>query len=310
MGVAAGAVRDVAQAPRSQAEGALRAHVIRWLENFTTPRLAELLAPSWFTCVGFAGLIALVLTVVLARRRGIDRATVAAIVLWGYVAAVTAGIVVPMVIDSIMHVAATGRIRLRWTGMTSFWGYLAGAAAVATICRRTGVSVARIGDIAVIPLGVALVLARIGCFMAGCDYGKISSLPWAVRFPAGSPAWRDHVRAGLIPVDSPTSLAVHPTELYEAMIGLVLVAIGLVAARRGRRDGDPFVVAAATYALGRLGVELLRGDAERGVYGGISSGQIFCLVVLAAIVIRAAIRSAQRRPNLRAGRSQLRDNIE
>jgi phosphatidylglycerol:prolipoprotein diacylglycerol transferase len=290
LGVAAGAVRDVAPASRAQAEPALRPYVVRWLEELTNPRLAELLAPSWFTCVGFAGLVALVLTVVLARRRGIDRATVAAIVLWGYVAAVTAGIVVPMVIDAIVHVFATGRIRLRWSGMTSFWGYLAGAAAVATICRRDGVSLARIADLAVIPLGVALVLARIGCFMAGCDYGKVSSLPWAVRFPAGSPAWRDHVRAGLIPVDSPTSLAVHPTELYEAMLGFVLVAIGLVAARRVRRDGDLFVMAAATYAIGRLGIELVRGDAERGVYAGVSSGQIFCLLVLAAITAQRLSR--------------------
>jgi phosphatidylglycerol:prolipoprotein diacylglycerol transferase len=268
----------------------LRPYVVAWLEGFTSPRVAGLLAPSWFTCVGFAGLVALVLTVVLARRRGIDRATVAAIVLWGYVAAVAAGIVVPMVIDAIVHVVATGRFRLRWAGMTSFWGYLAGGAAVATICRRDGVSLARIGDLAVIPLGVALVLARIGCFMAGCDYGKVSSVPWAVRFPAGSPAWRDHVRAGLIPADSPTSLAVHPTELYEAMLGLVLVAVGLVAARRMRRDGDLFLVAAATYAIGRLGIELVRGDAERGVYAGISSGQMFCLLVLAAIATARARR--------------------
>ncbi len=261
----------------------MRPYIVRWLEDFTSPRLAELLAPTWFMCVGFAGLVSLALIVMLARRRGIERATVVAIVLWGYLAAVTAGIVVPLVIDAIEQLVATGRFRLHWAGMTSFWGYLAGAATVATICRRDHVSLARIGDLAVIPIGVALVLARIGCFVAGCDYGKVSALPWAVRFPAGSPAWHDHVRAGLVPADSATSLAVHPTELYEATLGLVIVAIALVGARRLRRDGDLFLIVAATYALGRFGVELLRGDAERGIYGGISSGQIFCLLVLAAI---------------------------
>jgi phosphatidylglycerol:prolipoprotein diacylglycerol transferase len=189
----------------------------------------------------------------------------------------------PMMIDAVEHVVATGHVRVHWAGMTSFWGYLAGAAAVVLTCRRAGVSVARVADLAAIPLGVALVFARIGCFLGGCDYGEVSSLPWAVRFPAGSPAWRDHVRAGLIPADSATSLPVHPTELYEAALGLVIVAIALVAARSVRRDGNLFLVAAATYAVGRIGIELVRGDAERGIYFGVSSGQIFCLLVLAAI---------------------------
>ena len=57
--------------------------------------------------------------------------------------------------------------------MTSFWGYLAGAGAVALVCRRDGVPLARIADLAAIPIGVALVFARLGCFMAGCDYGKV-----------------------------------------------------------------------------------------------------------------------------------------
>jgi phosphatidylglycerol:prolipoprotein diacylglycerol transferase len=261
----------------------LRPYVVRWLAAFTSPELADALAPSWFMCVGFAGLVTLVLIVALARRRGIDRGVAVGAVLWGYLAAVTAGIVVPMVIDAVEHLAATGRLRAHWSGMTSFWGYLAGAAAVAVTCRRARVSVARVGDLAAIPLGTALVFARVGCFLGGCDYGKPSSLPWAVQFPAGSPAWRDHVRAGLISANSPTSLAVQPTQLYEAMLGLVIVAVVLVASRMARRDGSLFLAAATTYALGRFAIELARGDAERGIYFGVSSGQIFCLLVLATI---------------------------
>jgi phosphatidylglycerol:prolipoprotein diacylglycerol transferase len=255
-------------------------------------RLAELLAPSWFTCVGLAGLVAFVLVAMLARRHQLERSSVVAIALAGYVAAVAAGILVPLLIDASVHLVATGHVRVRWSGMTSFWGYLAGAAAVAVTCRREGVSLARFGDLAVIPLGVALAIARIGCFMAGCDYGKVSSLPWAVRFPAGSPAWLDHVRAGLVSIDSPVSLAVHPTELYEAMLGIAIVAIPFVW-RRTRRDGELFLIAAVTYALGRICIELVRGDAERGVYHGVSSGQIFCVCVLAAVAAAASARRSR-----------------
>jgi phosphatidylglycerol:prolipoprotein diacylglycerol transferase len=267
---------------------------VGWLASFTSPRIADALAPSWFTCIGFAGVASLLVFVMLARRRGIDPSTAAGIALGGYVAAVAAGIVVPLAIDAIEHAIATGHLRIRWAGMTSFWGYLAGAATVAVICRRECVALARVGDLAVIPIGVALVLARIGCFMAGCDYGQPSSLPWAVQFPAGSPAWRDHVRAGLVAADSPVSLAVHPTELYEAVLGLAIIAIGVFAARRVRRAGELFLLAAATYAFGRIAIEMLRGDAGRGVYHGISSAQIFCALVLAAITARVGYFASAR----------------
>jgi phosphatidylglycerol:prolipoprotein diacylglycerol transferase len=271
----------------------VRLHVLHWLEQFLHPDIASLLAPSWFTCVGLAGLVTLALMLGLARRRGIDAGTVASAVLWCYIAAVLAGIAVPMLIDGVEHLVATGRFHLRWSGMTSFWGYLAGTAAVALVCRRDRVSLARFGDLSVIPLGVALALARLGCFMAGCDYGKVSSLPWAVRFPAGSPAWRDHVHAGLIPLERATSLPVHPTQLYEAALGLVIAGLAIAAARRPRRDGSSFLAGAATYAIGRLLIETLRGDAGRGIHAGLSSGQIFSLLVL--LVIAARLIAVQRR---------------
>jgi prolipoprotein diacylglyceryltransferase len=267
----------------------VRPIVVRWLEHYLSPDAASTLAPTWFMCVGIAGLVSLCVMLVLARRRGIESSTVASVMLWGYIAAVTAGIVVPMTIEAIEHLFATGHLQFRWAGMTSFWGYLAGAAAVAAVCKAEGVPVARKADLAAIPIGIALVFARLGCFMAGCDYGKVSSLPWAVRFPAGSPAWRDQIHAGWIPAGRFESLPVHPTQLYEAMLGIVIVLVAWVVARRSRTEGRAFLAAAATYAIGRLLIEIVRGDVGRGIYGGLSSGQIFSLLVLLAIAARFAV---------------------
>jgi phosphatidylglycerol:prolipoprotein diacylglycerol transferase len=267
----------------------VRPHVVHWLEHYLRPDLADAFAPTWFMCVGIAGLVSLILMLVLARRRGLESGTVASAVLWCYIAAVLAGIVVPMTIEAIETGFATGHIVFRWAGMTSFWGYLAGAAAVVAVCKRDGVPLARMGDLAAIPIGVALVFARLGCFMAGCDYGKVSSLPWAMRFPAGSPAWRDQLHAGLIPAGHTASLPVHPTQLYEAFLGLVIVAVVWVVSRRTRTEGRMFLAAAITYAIGRLLIEMLRGDAGRGIYFGMSSGQIFSFAVLIGIAVRFAL---------------------
>ena len=276
----------------------MRPHVVHWLEAILPGGLASALAPTWFTCVGLAGIATLFAMLAVARRHRIDPAAAASAVLWCYLAAVAAGIAVPATIDAAEQLLATGRVQIRWAGMTSFWGYLAGGLAVAAVCRAHAVPLARFADLAVAPLGGALVLARLGCFLAGCDYGKVSALPWAVRFPAHSPAWQDHVNAGLVAADRGESLPVHPTQLYEAALGLAIAIVAAAVARRRwarSDDGRMFVLAAAIYAVGRLVVEDLRGDTGRGIYLGLSSGQIFSLLVLAAIAAGAWLRRV--RPN-------------
>ena len=273
----------------------MRPHLVHWLDHLLPPHVAALLAPTWFTLVGLAGAIALILILRAARRTGDDAVAIATAMLWGYVAAVVAGIAVPMLADLLAQ-AGRGSYRLRWAGMTSFWGYLGGLAATVLVLRRGAVPLGRFGDLAAVPLGAALVLARLGCFVAGCDYGAVTSAPWAVRFPAGSPAWRDHVRAGLVPPDRGASLPVHPTQLYEAGLGLAMIAVAIWAARQPwarRAHGRVFLAVAATYAVGRLGIEVLRGDLGRGFVGALSSGQIFSLVALAAIT--AALVLTRRR---------------
>nr|HEX4316508.1 prolipoprotein diacylglyceryl transferase family protein [Kofleriaceae bacterium] len=257
--------------------------VIDWLDNFLPHVVSSALAPTWFTCVAVAGLVALIWMLVVAKRQGIDRGAIASVVLWVYVSAVVAGIAMPMLIDAVQSQVATGHVRIHWAGMTSFWGYLAGLVAIVVVCRDHGLPIARLGDLAAAPIGLALALVRVGCFLGGCDYGKVTSAPWAVRFPAGSPAWHDQVNAGLLPADRLESLPVHPTELYESLLGVAMCVLACVLVRRKLREGRVFLAVCALYAVGRIFNETLRADAGRGIYGGLSSGQIFCGLVLIAI---------------------------
>jgi phosphatidylglycerol:prolipoprotein diacylglycerol transferase len=48
-------------------------------------------------------------------------------------------------------------------------------------------------DVLAIGLMMALVFGRIGCYLNGCCYGKPTELPWAIRFPYGSFAYRSQV---------------------------------------------------------------------------------------------------------------------
>ena len=88
-------------------------------------------------------------------------------------------------------------------------------------------------------MGISFALVRVGCFLEGCDYGRPTALPWGVRFPSGSLAAQAHAAAGWVPDGAP-SLPVHPTELYESMLGLLalaLVALGRNGEAAQRLDG-------------------------------------------------------------------------
>jgi prolipoprotein diacylglyceryltransferase len=145
-------------------------------------------------------------------------------------------------------------------------------------------------DRAAIGTGLTYALVRTGCFLAGCDYGLPTASSWGVRFPPGSLAALDHVRRGFIPPGSP-SLPVHPTQLYEAALGLLAAACAAAPIARGRRDGRAFAVFLAVYASGRFVIEFLRGDQERGRALALSTAQWVSVAILLALAWRARGRA-------------------
>ena len=76
-------------------------------------------------------------------------------------------------------------------------------------------------------LSLGLVTGRIGCFLAGCNYGQVTQQPWGVCFPMGSPAYSQQLKAGLLESITTLSLPVHPTQLYESAIVGAMFSLGL-----------------------------------------------------------------------------------
>ena len=105
-------------------------------------------------------------------------------------------------------------------GMSWFGGFAGGLLAGFWLMRRRGLPVIAVLAAATPALAIGHAIGRLGCFLVGDDYGRPSQLPWAVAFPDGLP---------------PTTVPVHPTQLYEA---LVLVPIAMMLSR-WRRRGTP-----------------------------------------------------------------------
>ncbi|MCA9239714.1 MAG: prolipoprotein diacylglyceryl transferase [Planctomycetales bacterium] len=74
------------------------------------------------------------------------------------------------------------------------YGSLIGASlAFLVFCRRHNLPILAMADILAASLVIGLALGRIGCLFNGCCYGGPTNVAWAITFPAGSPAYGDHV---------------------------------------------------------------------------------------------------------------------
>ena len=120
--------------------------------------------------------------------------------------------------------------------------------------------------------GIALghVTGRLGCFAAGCCYGKPTTVAWAVTFTNPLAAAN---------VGTPLGVPLHPTQLYEAGAELLILVLLLGFERRGRLfAGRTFWAYMLLYAISRFVIEFFRGD-PRGEIFGISTSQFISLVL-------------------------------
>jgi phosphatidylglycerol:prolipoprotein diacylglycerol transferase len=124
--------------------------------------------------------------------------------------------------------------------------------------------------------GIALgqAIGRLGCFSAGCCWGKPTSAPWGVRFaPLG------HEITG-VPID----VDLHPTQLYESAATLLIFLFLLWLHRRRRFSGQLILFYAVLYSIARFSIEFLRDDPRGDIAGlttwtGLSTSQLISLVV-------------------------------
>jgi phosphatidylglycerol:prolipoprotein diacylglycerol transferase len=200
------------------------------------------------------------------------------------------------------------------SGLVWYGGFVAGAAAVIFVIRHRRLPAWPLMDAAVPALAIGYAVGRIGCFLVGDDYGRPSNLPWAMAFPVGLPRTTAGELRQVFHLDIPASvpdealLRVHPTQLYETAICLLIWAFGLWLLRRRRqteqgKEGGAGWTAPGVIGLTLLGllaverflVELLRAKDDR-FFGGFTLAQVIsvALLVVAAGLARWRARSGSR----------------
>ncbi|MDZ7760460.1 MAG: prolipoprotein diacylglyceryl transferase [Desulfovermiculus sp.] len=222
---------------------------------------------GFFIAAGF--LLGMWLTMREAPMYGLNRQFVPDLAFYLIVSAVVGSRILYVLLDPRPFLADPLLIFQFWKGGLVFVGGVAAAMATAwVVIRIKGEPFWRWADAFAPGIAAGQFLGRIGCLMAGCCYGKPTSLPWAITFT--------HPQS-LAPLHIP----LHPTQLYHSLAGLVTCVLLLSLRSKFPVPGQRFAMFLILYAFFRFGIELFRGD-FRGVLGPFSltqvlAGLIFCL---------------------------------
>ena len=158
-----------------------------------------------------------------------------------------------------------------WQGGLSFHGGLAGITfAVFLFARKNRLSLKNLGDHLVLCGSIGIFFGRLGNFINGELWGRITEVPWAIIFPDGGPLPR------------------HPSQLYESFFeGFLMSIILFFILKNQKRPGTTMFSFLCLYPLFRFFIEFFREpDSQLGfIIYGLSMGQLLCLAMLTAGLI-------------------------
>ena len=165
-----------------------------------------------------------------------------------------------------------------WNGGLVFYGgFIAALIIGLSYLKIKKMPLWRTTDIAALSLPLGQFFGRLGCFSAGCCYGKVCDLPWAVTFTNPDTL-------------APIGIPIHPTQLYHAISNLSIFVFLWFFRRRKKYNGQLFWLYILLYAVTRSFIEIFRGD-FRGelIFGALSVAQAIGIIMAPVAVIMMAI---------------------
>ncbi len=123
-------------------------------------------------------------------------------------------------------------------------------------------------DMLIPSVALAQGFGRIGCFLAGCCYGKETDMPWGIVFHESKYA--------------PNGIRLLPTQLISSGLDFLLFFVLVWYAKRKKGDGQIGGLYLILYSIGRFILEFYRGDLIRGNVGALSTSQFISIFTVAA----------------------------
>jgi len=257
-------------------------------------RIEHLTVYTYGVLLAAAYLLGLQLAMVRAKKRGLDHARVLDLGIYIIISALIGAKLLLLITDFRSFAAnPASLIELARSGGVFYGGLILAVIVALLYIRRIGLPLWTTCDVFAPGIALGHVVGRMGCFFAGCCYGKPTDVPWAITFTDPYAAAN---------VGTPLNVPLHPTQIYEAGAELIILLLLLATESRGRRfPGRTFWLYMLLYAISRFAIEFFRAD-PRGMVLSFSTSQFISLVLAPLAVAMLVYLSRREAPAPKSAR--------
>ena len=151
-------------------------------------------------------------------------------------------------------------------GFVVYGGIITGILSIFIYCKVKKLSFLSYMDMMAPAVAINQGLGRVGCFMAGCCYGRPTESRFSVIFPEGCLA--------------PAGVRLIPTQLISAVFDLAMAVFLILITRKLKYRGMISGIYLMLYGIGRFIIEIFRADIDRGMVGALSTSQFISIFMI------------------------------
>lgn len=171
-------------------------------------------------------------------------------------------------------------------GWVVYGGIIFGIGGAALYCKIKKLNILKYLDNAFPSVALGQAFGRIGCFLAGCCYGKESHGPLAVTFTHS--------------MFAPNNVPLIPTQLISSALDFLNFAVLAIFYKKNKKPGRVLCAYLIFYSIGRFIIEYFRGDLDRGNVGVLSTSQFIAIFTLIAGVVGFILATVYKKKTVEA----------
>lgn len=253
-------------------------------------KIGPLTVHTYGLLLAIAFLSAIGLAVRRAKREGLDSQKIFDLCFYLVLGAIIGSRILFVVLNYRFYLDNPLQILKLWEGGLVYYGGMLGTLVVGIwYMRRHKLPLWKLADIMAPSVALGQAIGRLGCFMAGCCYGRQTDVAWAVTFSN-------------INCLAPIGIPLHPAQLYSSALALVVFLLLLLIYRYRKFMGQVFWSYVVLYSINRFILEFWRSD-ERGfinlfTYTLSTSQLISCLAFIGGITMLLVLKKPGALPGL------------
>jgi len=207
--------------------------------------------------------IAVFASLARGKKEGIEVDDFADLLFWTIIVGILGAKILLIITDIDILYTEDAFINILRSGGVFYGGIIFGVPFGIWFAKHKGLPIAKITDIIAPFIALAHFFGRLGCFSAGCCYGRETNSFLGVKF-TNKIAWEN--------TGVPLGKKIYPTQLMEAILNLINFIVLFIFYKKRKNQGEVFTLYVVNYAIIRFFVEYFRGDPGRGyIWGGIEN---------------------------------------